>query len=210
MSRYLSHARVGESDKIKKTATLHHKNKSSGSHLLGTMKASTKFSSSIFHSCGDILVKFVHRQTNIATLHGWKQKNNPRREFSNIQSFTQMFCSRAFQQWQQWKARVFVVSLLLLLFLLVSDPSRRFRCHLRVKVDGGEGTLPITARRANQKQDGVAPGKALVTMSCTDKMAKWVYNQPWKVCPDISSNIVFLVSGISVDSVIILIVLLCF
>ncbi|KAF3857826.1 hypothetical protein F7725_011027 [Dissostichus mawsoni] len=29
-------------------------------------------------------------------------------------------------------------------------PSRRFHCHLRVKVDGGEGTLPITARRANQ------------------------------------------------------------
>ncbi|XP_076601218.1 double-stranded RNA-specific editase B2-like [Chaetodon auriga] len=52
-------------------------------------------------------------------------------------------------------------------------PSRRFRCHLRVKVDGGEGTLPITARTANQKWDGVAPGRPLVTMSCTDKMAKW-------------------------------------
>ncbi|KAI3374171.1 hypothetical protein L3Q82_006038 [Scortum barcoo] len=52
-------------------------------------------------------------------------------------------------------------------------PGRRVRCHLRVKVDGGEGTLPITARRANQKQDDVAPGKALVSMSCTDKMAKW-------------------------------------
>uniref|UniRef100_A0A4W6BS76 Adenosine deaminase RNA specific B2 (inactive) n=1 Tax=Lates calcarifer TaxID=8187 RepID=A0A4W6BS76_LATCA len=45
----------------------------------------------------------------------------------------------------------------------------RFRCHLRVKVNGGEGTLPVTGRRANQKQDG----KPLVTMSCTDKMAKW-------------------------------------
>ncbi|KAM9349510.1 double-stranded RNA-specific editase B2-like [Symphorus nematophorus] len=53
-------------------------------------------------------------------------------------------------------------------------PSRRFHCHLRVKVDGGEGTLPITARRASQKWDGVpAPGRPLVTMSCTDKMAKW-------------------------------------
>uniref|UniRef100_UPI0037E898B7 double-stranded RNA-specific editase B2-like n=1 Tax=Semicossyphus pulcher TaxID=241346 RepID=UPI0037E898B7 len=51
--------------------------------------------------------------------------------------------------------------------------SRRFRCHLRVKVDGGEGTLPITARGANQKRDGVALGKPLFTMSCTDKMAKW-------------------------------------
>ncbi|XP_035526231.1 LOW QUALITY PROTEIN: double-stranded RNA-specific editase B2-like [Morone saxatilis] len=51
---------------------------------------------------------------------------------------------------------------------------RRFHCHLRVKVDGGEGTLPITARRANQKWDGVAAGKPLVTMSCTDKMANVV------------------------------------
>uniref|UniRef100_A0A3P9BHN8 Adenosine deaminase RNA specific B2 (inactive) n=1 Tax=Maylandia zebra TaxID=106582 RepID=A0A3P9BHN8_9CICH len=58
-------------------------------------------------------------------------------------------------------------------FLLVSDPSRRFRCHLRVKVKGGEGTLPITARRANQKWDGLSPSKPLVTMSCTDKLAKW-------------------------------------
>ncbi|XP_033505738.2 double-stranded RNA-specific editase B2-like [Epinephelus lanceolatus] len=52
-------------------------------------------------------------------------------------------------------------------------PSRRFHCQLRVKVDGGEGTLPITTRTANQKWDGVAPGKPPVTMSCTDKMAKW-------------------------------------
>ncbi|KAM7379791.1 hypothetical protein PAMP_005317 [Pampus punctatissimus] len=55
----------------------------------------------------------------------------------------------------------------------VTYPSRRFRCHLRVKVDGGEGTLPVTARRANQMRDSVSPGKPLVTMSCTDKMAKW-------------------------------------
>ncbi|KAG7234357.1 hypothetical protein INR49_004879 [Caranx melampygus] len=52
-------------------------------------------------------------------------------------------------------------------------PSRRFRCHLRVKVNGGEGTLPVTARRANPKWGGVSPRKHLVTMSCTDKMAKW-------------------------------------
>uniref|UniRef100_A0A3B4HDD2 Adenosine deaminase RNA specific B2 (inactive) n=1 Tax=Pundamilia nyererei TaxID=303518 RepID=A0A3B4HDD2_9CICH len=51
--------------------------------------------------------------------------------------------------------------------------NRRFRCHLRVKVKGGEGTLPITARRANQKWDGLSPSKPLVTMSCTDKLAKW-------------------------------------
>lgn len=57
--------------------------------------------------------------------------------------------------------------------LPVSDPNRRFHCRLRVKVDGGEGTLPITARSANQKWDGVTSGRVLVTKSCTDKMAKW-------------------------------------
>uniref|UniRef100_A0A668ABC3 Adenosine deaminase RNA specific B2 (inactive) n=1 Tax=Myripristis murdjan TaxID=586833 RepID=A0A668ABC3_9TELE len=50
---------------------------------------------------------------------------------------------------------------------------RRFRYHLRVKVNGGEGTLPVTARRANQKWHGASPAEPLVTMSCTDKMAKW-------------------------------------
>uniref|UniRef100_A0A8D0A0N0 Adenosine deaminase RNA specific B2 (inactive) n=1 Tax=Sander lucioperca TaxID=283035 RepID=A0A8D0A0N0_SANLU len=60
-----------------------------------------------------------------------------------------------------------------LLLLLMSDPSRRFHCHLRVKVDGGEGTLPITAPMANMNWTGVAQGKPPVTMSCTDKMAKW-------------------------------------
>ncbi|KAM3866102.1 double-stranded RNA-specific editase B2-like [Diretmus argenteus] len=51
---------------------------------------------------------------------------------------------------------------------------KRFRCHLRVKMEGGEGTLPVTARaRTNQNRDGASPGKPLVTMSCTDKMAKW-------------------------------------
>ncbi|XP_061586961.1 double-stranded RNA-specific editase B2-like [Cololabis saira] len=52
-------------------------------------------------------------------------------------------------------------------------PSRRFRSHLRVKVNGGEGTLPVTPRRANQKRDGGSPGKPVVTLSCTDKIAKW-------------------------------------
>uniref|UniRef100_A0A8D2ZXI1 Adenosine deaminase RNA specific B2 (inactive) n=1 Tax=Scophthalmus maximus TaxID=52904 RepID=A0A8D2ZXI1_SCOMX len=48
-----------------------------------------------------------------------------------------------------------------------------FGCRLRVKVHGGEGTLPVAARRANRPQDGASPGRRLVTMSCTDKMAKW-------------------------------------
>ncbi|KAL6103751.1 adarb2 [Pungitius sinensis] len=49
-----------------------------------------------------------------------------------------------------------------------SGPGRRFHCHLRVKVDGGEGTLPITARGANQNRAGPP-----AIMSCTDKIAKW-------------------------------------
>lgn len=53
-----------------------------------------------------------------------------------------------------------------------SDPSRKFHCHLRVKVDGGEGTLPITARAAHQGGSEDAPGRPLVSMSCTDKLAK--------------------------------------
>uniref|UniRef100_A0A3Q3M1Z9 Adenosine deaminase RNA specific B2 (inactive) n=1 Tax=Mastacembelus armatus TaxID=205130 RepID=A0A3Q3M1Z9_9TELE len=57
--------------------------------------------------------------------------------------------------------------------LYTSNLNRRFRCHLRAKVNGGEGTLPVTARRTNQKWEGVSPGKPFVTMSCTDKMAKW-------------------------------------
>ncbi|XP_017289051.1 double-stranded RNA-specific editase B2 [Kryptolebias marmoratus] len=52
-------------------------------------------------------------------------------------------------------------------------PSRRFCCHLRVKVNGGEGTLPVTAQGAHQKWDDVSPSKPAVSMSCTDKMAKW-------------------------------------
>ncbi|TNM98161.1 hypothetical protein fugu_014407 [Takifugu bimaculatus] len=54
-----------------------------------------------------------------------------------------------------------------------SDPSRKFHCHLRVKVDGGEGTLPITARTADQRGSEEAPGRPLGSMSCTDKLAKW-------------------------------------
>nr|XP_054602485.1 double-stranded RNA-specific editase B2 [Nothobranchius furzeri] len=52
-------------------------------------------------------------------------------------------------------------------------PSRRFCCGLRVKVNGGEGTLPISAQRANQSPDGALPGKPPISMSCTDKIAKW-------------------------------------
>ncbi|KAM3604179.1 uncharacterized protein V6R79_007403 [Siganus canaliculatus] len=52
-------------------------------------------------------------------------------------------------------------------------PGQRFRCHLRVKVKGGEGTLPIAAQRIHPTWDRAAQSKRLVTVSCTDKMAKW-------------------------------------
>ncbi|KAM6919187.1 double-stranded RNA-specific editase B2-like [Xenentodon cancila] len=54
-----------------------------------------------------------------------------------------------------------------------AHPSRRFCSRLRVKVNGGEGTLPITALRANQRWDEVSMGKPVSTLSCTDKIAKW-------------------------------------
>ncbi|XP_057713658.1 double-stranded RNA-specific editase B2-like [Corythoichthys intestinalis] len=53
-----------------------------------------------------------------------------------------------------------------------ASPSRMtnsLRCGLRTKVSGGQGTLPI----ANQKRASVLPGKLQVSMSCTDKIAKW-------------------------------------
>ncbi|KAK0142615.1 Double-stranded RNA-specific editase B2 [Merluccius polli] len=54
----------------------------------------------------------------------------------------------------------------------LSGKKRRFHCHLRMKTEGGEGTLPVTQQpRANQ--DGGSQGRPLITMSCTDKMAKW-------------------------------------
>ncbi|KAF3698599.1 Double-stranded RNA-specific editase B2 [Channa argus] len=52
-------------------------------------------------------------------------------------------------------------------------PSRRFHCRLRVKVNGGEGTLPLMARTPSHKWEGVSMRGPSVSMSCTDKMAKW-------------------------------------
>ncbi|XP_028329196.1 double-stranded RNA-specific editase B2-like [Gouania willdenowi] len=51
--------------------------------------------------------------------------------------------------------------------------SRRSCCHLRVKVNGGEGTLPIMEPKVHQKGDGLSQPELYTAMSCTDKMAKW-------------------------------------
>ncbi|XP_077368441.1 double-stranded RNA-specific editase B2-like isoform X2 [Festucalex cinctus] len=63
----------------------------------------------------------------------------------------------------------------------VASPSVKanmLRCGLRTKVVGGQGTLPIKARKTpidnpDQKRARLSPGKPQVSMSCTDKMAKW-------------------------------------
>ncbi|KAM8838327.1 double-stranded RNA-specific editase B2-like isoform 1-T1 [Synchiropus picturatus] len=56
---------------------------------------------------------------------------------------------------------------------LLPDFCCRFRGGLRVKVDGGEGTLPVPSQRAGLKRVQESPGGRRASMSCTDKLAKW-------------------------------------
>ncbi|KAM9789469.1 LOW QUALITY PROTEIN: double-stranded RNA-specific editase B2-like [Neosynchiropus ocellatus] len=56
---------------------------------------------------------------------------------------------------------------------LPPDLSCRFRGGLRVKVDGGEGTLPVPSQTARLKGVQGSPGRRHTSMSCTDKLAKW-------------------------------------